>query len=89
MGIEPWELTKALGRQELSNPQSSVLILDRLAIVDKLFESIFYRCKTLYPCPIRIERFALFKNLDYSAAVGDAILFFQPILLSPLYSPDS
>jgi hypothetical protein len=31
----------------------------------------------------------LFKNLDYSAAVGDAILFFQPILLSPLYSPDS
>ena len=84
MGIEPWELTKALDRQELSNPQSSVLILDRLAIVDKLFEPIFYKCKTLYPCSIWIERFALVKNHDYSAAVGDEILSFQPILLSPV-----
>lgn len=84
MGIEPWELTKALGRQELSNPQSSVLILDRLAVVDKLLESIFYRCKTLYPCPIRIERFALVKNLDYSSALSDEILSFPPIWLSPV-----
>jgi|GEM_PF-5075830 len=89
MGIEPWELTRALRGQELSNPQSSVLILDRLAIVDKLFESIFYKCKTLYPYPLRIERFALVKNLDDSAAVGDEILSFQPITRSPSHSPDS